>query len=372
MADHHRFDRRDFLKCAGWAAGAAGAAAMGGGRLFGKSGAAGAPHIPHVPVPPLPGAPYDQSGQLHFPITDLGKAAPPVKVALVKGGDRYDIVMRSLRLIEDEVAASIRNKRVLVKPNIVLTDCAACVTHIDAMRAVLDFISPHVKGEILIGESSVNNTTDGFKYNDYPRLEKEYRAKLVDLNLDKFQYRYVLGLDNKPSKIRIINTMLDPDLYIISVARMKTHNYVFVTLAIKNVIMASPLNDYKVSDKGLMHQASPARNDLLHYNMFHMGREIFPDLAVIDGFVGVEGNGPAWGSPIASHVALASRDAVAADITATRVMGFDPRIVNYLNAMAEGGMGQGDYDKIQLVGTPLEQCITKYKPNERMAELYKL
>ena len=145
---------------------------------------------------------------------------------------------------------------------------------------------------------------------------------------------------------------------------MKTHNYVFVTLSIKNVIMASPLNDYKVNDKGLMHQAAPARNDLLHYNMFHMGQEVFPDLAVIDGFVGIEGNGPAWGSPIASHVALASRDAVAADITATRVMGFDPRIVNYLNAMAEAGMGQGDYAKIQLVGTPLEQCVTKYKPNE--------
>ena len=369
MADHRKIDRRDFLKCAGWAAGAAGAAAMGGGRLF-AHGAASMPPVP--PVPPLPGAPYGQGGQIHFPITDLGKAAPPAKVALVKGGDRYDIVMRSLKLIEDEVAASIRNKRVLVKPNIVLTDCAACVTHIDAMRAVLDFISPHVKGEILIGESSVNNTTAGFKYNDYPRLEKEYRAKLVDLNLDKFQYRYVLGLDNKPSKIRIINTLLDPDLYIISVARMKTHNYVFVTLSIKNVIMASPLNDYKVSDKGLMHQAGPARNDLLHYNMFHMGREIFPDLAVIDGFVGIEGNGPAWGAPIASHVALASRDAVAADITATRVMGFDPRIVNYLNAMAEAGMGQGDSAKIQLVGTPLEQCITKYKPNERMAELYKI
>jgi alanyl-tRNA synthetase len=56
----------------------------------------------------------------------------------------------------------------------------------------------------------------------------------------------------------------------------------------------------------------------------------------------------------------------------TRVMGFDPGQINYLKAMAEAGLGQGEIDKIELLGTPLEQCIMKYKPNERMAELYKL
>jgi uncharacterized protein (DUF362 family) len=212
----------------------------------------------------------------------------------------------------------------------------------------------------------------GFLYNGYGELPKNYNVSLVDLNRDTWRTRYVLGLENKPTPLRIINTFLDPDLYIISVARMKTHNYVFVTLSIKNVIMAAPLNDYKKSDKGLMHQAPPAKNDLLHYNMFHLAQEIFPDLAVIDGFVGIEGNGPAWGSLIGSKVALASLDAVAADVTGTRVMGYDPKMVNYLRVMGEAGLGQGEADKIQLLGTPLDQCVTKYKPNERMAELYKL
>jgi hypothetical protein len=40
--------------------------------------------------------------------------------------------------------------------------------------------------------------------------------------------------------------------------------------------------------------------------------------------------------------------------------------------MAAAGLGQGDPGKIQLLGTPLDQCVMKYKPNERMAELYKL
>jgi uncharacterized protein (DUF362 family) len=344
-----QFKRRDFIKSLGLGAGAL--------ALGGKS----TPLSKTLDTPPLP----------RFPAPQLYKPASPSRVSLVKGNDRYEIVFRSLKMIEDEVLSSIGDKKILIKPNIVLSNCQACVTHVDTVRAVLDFLTPHFKNRILIGESGVNNTMEGFKYNGYFRLEKEYNTKIVDLNLDTFQYRYILGLDNKPTPIRIINTFLDPNIYLISVARMKTHNYVFVTLSLKNVLMASPLNDYKKNDKGLMHQAPPAKNDLLHYNMFHIAQEVFPDLAVIDGYVGIEGNGPAWGSPIASKVALASRDPLAADVTATRVMGFDPKRINYLMAMAEAGMGQGDYDKIQLLGTPLDQCITKYKPNERMAELYK-
>jgi len=359
MTDRYGLQRRDFLKRMGLAVGAA---AVGGKSLL-------TPLAGAEPASPRPDDPY---GQIHFPIQRLGQAAPSARVSLVKGDNRYKIVYRSLELIKDEIYSSIGNKKVLIKPNIVLGDCASCVTHVDAIRAVLDFIAPHVKSQILSAESSVHNTMTGFRYNNYLRLEKEYNARIFDLNTDTYQTRYVLGLDNKPSRIRIINTLLDPDLYVISVARMKTHNYVFVTLSIKNVIMASPLNDYKVNDKGLMHQAAPARHDLLHYNMFHIGQEVFPDLAVIDGFVGIEGNGPAWGAPIASRVALASLDAVAADVTGTRVMGFDPRIVNYLTAMAEAGLGQGDPAKIEVLGRPVEECITKYKPNEKMAELYKL
>lgn len=345
--------RRDFLK---YGAGIAGGAALGGVLGAGKT---------------LFGSTAAGSVASRLPLLS-GTAAAPARVSLVKGAKRYDIVFQALKLIEDDVLSSIGRKRILIKPNIVLSDCAACVTHVDAIRAVLDFLSPHVKSQILIGESGVQNTMEGFLYNGYGRLEKDYDVKLLDLNRDTYQTRYVLGLGNKPTPIRIINTFFDPSLYIISVARMKTHNYVFVTLSIKNVIMASPLNDAKGNDKGLMHQAPPAKNDLLHYNMLHIAHEIFPDLAVIDGFVGIEGNGPAWGVPIGSKVALASRDAVAADVTGTRVMGFDPRMINYLNAMAAAGLGQGDTDKIQLLGTPLEQCIMKYKPNERMAELYKL
>ncbi len=351
----HGLKRRDFLKNMGLGlAGAAGATTLGA-------------------KPSLPADSQAEKPAHHFGAGQLyKKPAPPARVSLVKGNDRRDIVYRSLKMIEDDVLASIQDKTILLKPNVVLMDNPLSVTHTDAVRAVLDFLTPHYKKQIIIGEAGHHNTMDGYKNNGYFQLEKEYNVKIVNLNQESYQYRYVINKDNRPIPIRIINTFLDPKIYMISVARMKTHNYVFVTLSLKNVLLAAPVKDAKQNDKGLMHTAPPAKNDLCHYNMFQLAQEVYPELAVIDGFEGMEGNGPAWGTPIASKVALASLDPLAGDITATRVMGFDPKNINYLAAMAEAGMGQGDYEKIQLLGTPFDQCICKYKPNEKMAELYKL
>ena len=363
MAPRNPLNRRDFLRGVGL--GLAGAAALGKGLPLVGGQAAGKP-----PGPAAGATPGRTS--IAAPGRLYGRPAPPATVSLLKGESRYDLVFRSLKAIENEILASIRGKKILLKPNVVLSKCELCCTHPDAVRAVLDFLAPHVKDRITIGESGNQNTEEGFRNYGYYRFEKDYNVKIVDLNHDTFQYRYCLGLENKPHPIRIISSFLDKDTYIISVARMKTHNYVLITLSLKNVLLAAPLNDYEQNDKGFMHMAPAALNDLCHYNMFHLAQDVWPDLAVIDGYEGMEGKGPAWGTPIMSKVVLASRDPLAADIIGTTIMGFDPKRVNYLMAMSEAGMGQGDFGKIKLIGTPLDKCLMKYKPNETMAELYKL
>jgi hypothetical protein len=44
----------------------------------------------------------------------------------------------------------------------------------------------------------------------------------------------------------------------------------------------------------------------------------------------------------------------------------------YLAAMTEAGMGQGDLSKIQVIGTPADQCQYHFKPAARLAEPYGL
>jgi len=310
--------------------------------------------------------------QTHAASQLFAKVSSTSQVSLFKGEDRYNNVTQSLKALESEILSSIGNKQILLKPNVVLADNPIAVTHVDAVRAILDFLTPHTKKKIIIGEGGHHKTFDGYKNAGYLELEKSYNATLVDLNQDSFEYRYVFGVEHNPLPVRISSTCLDPNVYIISAAQMKTHNYVLVTLSLKNLLLGCPIKDDKSNDKALFHTAPTAVNDLCHFNMFHIAQDVFPDLAVIDGFEAMEGNGPAWGTAKPAHVALASLDAVAADTVATKIMGFDPRRVLYLASMNEAGMGQGDLEKITISGTPLEQCLYKFKPNENMAEVYGL
>jgi uncharacterized protein (DUF362 family) len=349
-----RLNRRDILR--GFGLGALGLS-LGGGS-FG----------PAV-IRAAAGSPLVGEGQLYK------KTVGPAKVSLVRGNDCRDIVYQALKNIEDEVIASIGNKKILIKPNFVSTNRPLAATHVNAIRGILDFLKPHYKREIIVGEStpSREGTFGGFKNYGYLALEKEYDAKLVDLNLQPWQYRYVIGRGNRPDRIRIISTFLDPDIYIISAAKMKTHDRAVTTLSLKNVLLGAPLSDSRGNDKRLTHTADNfSKEAVLHYNMFHLAQEIYPDLGVIDGFEAMEGNGPVGGTPVDARVALASLDSLAMDTLTTKLMGFDPGQIMYLTSMAEAGMGQGDLGKIEVLGTPAEQCQFHFKPNQRMIEPYGL
>ena len=347
-------NRRHFLERLGY-----GAAAVGVfGRLFkdspGVSASALSPYSEQTP----PSAP--------MPV----KSAPPARVSLIKGSDRKQVIFDSLKQIEDEVFAGIGDKNVLIKPNMAVSKNPLAITHVDAVRAVLEFLRPRYKKQIIIGESGVFNTLEGYRNNGYEALEKEYNIRLVDLNAGPSKNYYVFGREQNPQPVRIISSFFDPDVYVISLARMKTHDCVLVTLSLKNALMAAPLNDYKRSDKGQLHGPAPAVNDILHFNLFHLAHKVWPGLAVIDGFEAMEGDGPAWGTPFEAKVALASTDPLAADTIATKIMGFDSQKILYLQAMRQGGLGQGDPEKISVLGTPIEQCLYKFKINKRLAEFY--
>ena len=86
----------------------------------------------------------------------------------------------------------------------------------------------------------------------------------------------------------------------------------------------------------------------------------------------MEGNGPTDGTPIDTRIALASLDPLAMDCLGTKIMGFDPTQILYLSSMNEAGMGQGDLDKINVLGANLTDCLYKFKPNEGMIEPYGL
>lgn len=246
-------------------------------------------------------------------------------------------------------------------------------THPDAIRAVLEFLKPIYDGKIIIAEStaSPNGTPAVFDEYGYLPLEKEYNAKLLDLNGCGYRTEWILSDKGHPLDIKIIDTFLDKNNYLISLARMKTHNCVVATLSMKNVLLASPLNLHKSQtgfisnqfEKGKMHQGGP---NGINYNMFLLSRKIMPDMAVIDGFEGMEGNGPNDGTPISHGIAVAGTDAVAVDRLGIELMGIKYTDVGYLQWCSAAGIGEGNLEKIKIIGPDYTPHIKNYKMNDNI------
>jgi len=113
------------------------------------------------------------------------------------------------------------------------------------------------------------------------------------------------------------------------------------------------------SDKPLMHGGGTYG---INYNLFLLSAKLHPDLAVIDGYEGMEGTGPVNGTPISQKVCIASMDWLAADRVGAELMGVDFNKLGYLSyCVRAGDRGQGDLSKIQIVGPAIKDYAKTYQ-----------
>jgi uncharacterized protein (DUF362 family) len=75
----------------------------------------------------------------------------------------------------------------------------------------------------------------------------------------------------------------------------------------------------------------------------------------------MEGNGPTQGTLVEHRVCVVSPDWLAADRVAVELMGINFANVGYLNYCAQAGLGQGDLQKIEIVGAPIAAHVRRYK-----------
>ena len=279
-------------------------------------------------------------------------------VSLAKAATRYQTVTKALELVEQDVASSLQaKKKIVVKPNLVSSSNQLCATHADTVKATIDFLRRLTSTPIVIAEGSASNTKTCYRNYGYQPLAKEYGIELIDLNEDDSVETKVYDCNFKEITIHLAKTMVDAD-YRVSLAIPKTHDCLIITLSLKNVVVGSAQHD-----KQLLHQGYPAMN----LNMYKVVKQIPPSLAVIDGWTGMEGNGPVGGTPVEMGLALASTDFVAADTVATYLMGFDPAEVGYLT-YARGRLGVGDLTQIEVKGENLELLRRKFKPHRDYQE----
>jgi uncharacterized protein (DUF362 family) len=297
------------------------------------------------------------------------------RIALTSGNNRADMVFRALQPFTKEIAKAIGDRRVVLKPNNVSINIPLASTHVDTLEGILEFLKSIGKlKNAVIAESAANGPTlDGFNNFGYFRMTTKYKVRLVDLDQEPFDILYVFNeKDFRPHAIRMSHLLLDPNSYIVSVARMKTHDRVLATLSLKNIVFGAPVKDKdftfksgSVSDKPIAH-GSGFRG--INYNLYSLSKQLHPDLSVIDGFEGMEGNGPSDGSPVDHRVCVAGLDWLAADRVAIELMGIDFARVGYLNFCAQTGSGIADLGKIEIIGENLRDHIKSYKLNDNIKD----
>ena len=312
-----------------------------------------------------------------FGKSNLVESSKTSRVALTYGNHRAELAFQALKPFAAKVKRQIGQKRVVIKPNNVMIDRPLTSTHVDTLEGILEFLASIGKTEnVVIAESAANGPSfDGFANYGYLRLVEKYKIKLVDLDQDEVEIMHVFNEnDFRPHPVRMSKLMLDPDSYIISAARMKTHDRVVATLSLKNIVFGAP-----IKDKGFRWgpgRREGAKNDKpvahgggyrgINYNIFTLAKYLHPHLSLIDGFEGMEGDGPNSGTPVDHRICVAGLDWLAADRVALASMGIDFSKVGYLNYCYEAGMGEANLAKIDLVGARLEDHTRTYQLNKNI------
>ena len=210
-----------------------------------------------------------------------------------------------------------KGARVLIKPNLLSASLPekAITTHPIIIEELCKILQEH-SCKIYIGESSSFDTDQAFETCGMSASSKY--AKIINFEASE---KKDFNLGRHTRRVPLPKILFQVDL-VINVAKMKTHGLTLATLCTKNLYGCIPGRL-----KEQYHKVLKTPKDFAKF-LVNLERTIKPELNIIDGVIGIEGNGPAAaGIIIKPGLIIASKSAPAADIIATKIMGFKSKSV---------------------------------------------
>jgi len=272
------------------------------------------------------------------------------KVAVIKGKRGHEPVFRALDLVDYATVLS-GWKRVLIKVNFITTktwDTGATTDPI-VVEAIIERLKK-LAVDVYVVESDATMTNADKAFELTGMKEMCDRNGVQCLNLRHVKDRVNIDIPDGKALKKITVPRIVTESAIVSAAKLKTHNWTGVTLGMKNMF-------------GLLPDKLKSKYHLMGINkvIAEINTVLKPTLTVIDGFVAMEGRGPAGGTPVQMDLIIAGSDPVATDATACRIMGFDPHEIKHIYKAYEKGLG--NIDDIQVVGERLENVSRPFARN---------
>ena len=280
------------------------------------------------------------------------------EVSLAKATDSYAGARKALFTFREKLEKRISSLgEIVIKVNFVSAERELATTPLDTVRAFVDFIKPFYKGKIIVAEeASLGDTQAGFERFGFKKwAEKEPQVELFDSSLSpakRMTFKYPGG----KVTLSLAQIYLEAP-FLVSLCRAKTHDTVVVTLGIKNVLVGAIQGG--LSERSKIHQGKR-----IHWIMKEIAKVVYPHFVVIDGVVGMEGNGPVSGTPKKAGWVVAGDDALAADSLAAYLMGFSVDDIGYFCLLREEKLGKlYPKDKIEIVGESPQQLVSPFVPH---------
>ncbi len=270
------------------------------------------------------------------------------QVAIVKGERGHVPVFKALDLIDYKTALEGWS-RVLIKVNFITDKTWDTGATTDPI--VVEAIIEKLKGlpvtvNVVESDATMTNADKAFEKTGMKAMCERNGVECINLRHVKDKIKLVIPDGETLTSITVPRIVTESA--IISAAKLKTHVNTGVTLGMKNMFGLLP-DKFKAK-----YHAMGISKVIVDINTV-----LKPALTVIDGFVGMEGNGPVDGTPVLMNLIIAGKNVVATDAVACGVMGIDPHSISHIRRGLEKSLGS--IDGIQILGEKIENVTRPFK-----------
>jgi predicted dehydrogenase/uncharacterized protein (DUF362 family) len=264
-------------------------------------------------------------------------------------------ILRAENNVEEAVQKSVeivggfkgvqKKDLVVIKPNVCFPKNLKnmIITDPRLLEIVLGMAKQKTKNVVVVESDSASGTAEKkLEGTGVLDVVKKCDVEFLNLSHDDVEEHRVAGLT-----VQIPKTVLKAD-YFVNLPKVKTNNFVMVSIAMKNMFGIIASKRKKQFHKQLA--------DVLVY----LNHAVRQDLVVADGIVAMEGLGPIQGTPVNLGLIIAGKNPVTVDAACCHIMGFNPYAVEPLWKAHQQGMGEIDPEKIRFVGENLENVKAKF------------
>jgi uncharacterized protein (DUF362 family) len=258
----------------------------------------------------------------------------------------------------------VRGKRVVLKPNIVEYHPHKVInTDHRVIDAAIQLFQGEGAAEVIVAEGPGHWRNVTYLVNECGLGEvlRKRGVKFVDINHDEPYQMPNLGRTTGLDFLYLSKTVATADIFV-SMPKLKTHHWAGVTLSLKNLFGTLPGICYGWPKNELHWRGIP--NSIVDIALTNT-----PHLAIVDGIVGMEGDGPLNGTAKPFGALIMGMDLVAVDATCTRLMKLPAERIETLYLAAMKKLGRFREQDILQLGEPIAALATAFEPPPKFETL---